>query len=134
MVTQQYCEQIQCGCLSQEDAGPENLYDCTVQYGSGVYLPTDPRCIAACPPQPLPPAIQIPPSASNPGPPVVSDVPRLPVLTASNIVQPLPDITKVIVNPPPAPSLWCELNQMIADHPFIAVGTLVAGFFMLRKN
>ena len=70
------------------------------------------------------PALSIPLGAW-PDAPQVNIPASTPVLTPSNILQPLPDITQanapVIVS---SDSCWCALNRMINDNPVIALALL----------
>jgi hypothetical protein len=59
-------------------------------------------------------------------------VPNLPILTPSNVVQPLPDITATLAPEPFAPcGCWQNLNEWIWDNPFAAVAILLGGAFVL---
>ena len=51
-----------------------------------------------------------------------------PVLTSSNLAQPIPDITTVPVLAAGSCTWWEELNGEIRDHPYIAVGILFVTF------
>jgi hypothetical protein len=58
--------------------------------------------------------------------------PNLPMLTPSNILQPLPDITAAVAPAPLADdSLWCSLNGAISDNPLLAVMILASAAVLL---
>lgn len=130
MVTQDYCLKIQCGCISQQEAGPQNLWDCTSQFGAGVYFPNDPACVGVCPPQILPTPL-IPPVQ-----PMDVPLPDAPVLTADNVVPALPNISEVLAPAPSEPQCdwWQMLNGEISDHPVAAAAILVGAFFVFWKK
>lgn len=60
--------------------------------------------------------------------------PSIPQLTPQNIVQPIPDITAIVVPAPEPPcecSFWCDLNQTISANPLAAVAVLLGAAWLL---
>lgn len=129
MIDKQYCLKISCGCISQAEAGPENLYACSSTYGGAVYPSGAPQCAGLCPEPQIPQAL----IQSATQPPFVTGTPTAqPAATLSiyNVTSPMPDITAALqpVETGPKCSLWCDLNEAIENHPVIAGGALIALF------
>lgn len=127
------CLKVQCGCISQQQIGPENLYQCTLLYGSGVKNPLVAPCPSVCPPSVLPPTLSVP-TASNQPIPVVS--PAAPPLSAADVAPPLPDIARTLAPIPKAApcSLWCDLNGAIRDNPVTAILILLGVAMLIRST
>lgn len=115
------CIPYQCGA----DAGNQGARMWCSYYGQvGSRVCLDPAC---APWRDQIPGCTLPYPATQPPP----------ILTPQNIVQPLPDIGAML-SPVPVPdperSLWCDLNAAIAQHPFIALGVLVAGAALVWRR
>lgn len=64
--------------------------------------------------------------------PAQAPIKGIPALSPQNIVQPLPDVTATLAPVPECPhSLWCNLNQAIAQNPIIAIAALAGAAFLL---
>lgn len=126
-VSRDYCQKVACGEISQAEAGPENLYACSLAYGA--MLSTN------CGPKPAAPMVQYIPVES----PAIAQRPTDSVqpLTTQTLTQPIPDITQAFVNitdEETTPSLWCQLNNAIASSPLCAAAALVGLFLVLRRK
>ena len=114
------CEQIQCGAISQTQAGMQLIMDCANAGYSGARSCSDPLC--------SPWTSRIPGCAS--GAPSVQ-----PVLLRSDVVAPMPSITTTarssctqpVTNCPSAAASWIENNPWLALGLALAAGALIFG-------
>ena len=131
MPTQDFCNRVKCGVINAATVDPSTLFQCSQQFGSGVYGPCDPNCktygmcpqAAATPSQPL----ALPPLTSQTQPNALS---------AHSLIKPVPDIT-ALYSPEPISrqipvSPWCGLNQNIQRNPVCSVLVLLGVYLLMR--
>lgn len=131
MADAELCQRIRCGAVSQDEVGPEALYECSAAGYNGVLSCNHPDCapyhaemVAAgiCAGMeaarvtevlPIRPAV-VPDPGERPGAPVS-------------------------INPPVADpgwgqgrGMWCQAMGWVDANPCLAVGLVVAGWFVLR--
>jgi hypothetical protein len=139
---QETCQQIQCGAITQEQAGVALLQACSAAGYVGARTCNDPVCVPfnLCPPAaaasapsgtPGPAASTVPmPSATTAVMPSITNtaqvVAPMQVITPSGMQQRMPQI----VNPAPAvmPGPACDNSfaSWVNDNPLLAIGALAA--------
>lgn len=146
MADAELCQRVRCGALSQADVGAQALYECSRDGYVGVlscnhadcapYLDemraagvcADPNAARVVEVLPLHPAMQ-PDPGQMPMAPVKVNLPRWET----------PGVKTV--NPPVADpgwgqgrGTWCQAMGWVDANPCLAVGLVVAGWFVLRGN
>lgn len=123
------CIKIQCGAISQSEAGPNLLVDCATAGFAGVRSCADPMCAPYCgraaavamSAQPLPVAPRV--AAMFLSPPARSCDP---VYGGPKFNGPYGDDGADTVD-------CCGFSRMVCEHPFLAVGLVLGGAWLVRK-
>jgi len=154
IIDQSYCRQIQCGAITQAEAGVLDLYECAAAGFSGARGCTDPLCepylprmaergngcgtaMADAPPLPVPPPIMLDADSSESAIEQASPAPKLPPITPWNLTPPMPSITAAVnfgpSTNPPAEDAACGFAQWVDGNPLLAMGLLAAFALMLKR-
>lgn len=155
MIDQSYCRQIQCGAITQAEAGALDLFECASAGYVGARPCTDPLCkpylqamaergngcgtaLPQGPPMPVAPPVMLDSDSSDSAVDEATPAPPLPPITPWNLTPPMPSITAAVnfgpsTNPVAESGLACQFATWVDANPLLAVGVLLGFAVVLRK-